>query len=1209
MLTYGNLLQFRENTKTLVGVLQRVSQYWDTSIKSRPESLCFVTVFPSAPVMSTPSASGSNSVALSRAETLVGPDILDALPQLLDGNKDPVSPRPPALRKYALLAVFCLAQFLDVVNNASVMAAIPTIAAQLHMSSSEQVWIVSATQLAFASFLLLSGRISDVYSAKWAFVVGISILGIISVLMGLMHNKIALFILRAISGAFASLTIPSALNLIVRVFPDPLEQSRAVATFGGSGSIGNILGLFIGAIIVQYASWPWIFWFTALLATPAAIVAVFIIPGDNDKDFPLKPKASNMKGLDLIGVSLLTVSLILFIYSITTGSSGKWATAGVLVPLILAVILFVGFFYYETKIPEESAALPPRTWFYPNFAVLLGVSLLPNFWWTTLFLNFTTYWQDVFGWSAIFAVEHQLPLSIAALAMAFTGPLSRIIIPKWFIFGGLCLSIISTTLLAFASTPETYWPFVFPAFVIGSAGMQLTYTHANIAMFRSTPSRMAGTVGAIFNSALQLGSAVGSPAVTSISSSIENKEGPNGATQYTGRATSFWFLLGVVVLEALLVLVFYKPRRAEIEEDDEIVNNLPELNNQEQAAPQSPVPRMRAIDALLFARTGSSVTTSSFQAVTTRVRKTNGTKTPLRNMQVKEMANETNEGGDYANLATRKRALKSTRRKKEIKSEANPILYHGERARYHYFQCLQIILRMQISKLTELWKLPPEFESICKDTWALHLSLLPSPPPAEPYLHSQEQGEEKEEEPEKEQSEGSYEKNEDEERSDPSSSESSSLDSGEGESEVDQEMAELLRQVSEAESSESEGQERTQSNQKEGVSHKPKVKWRREVSPAATIAILIHSCWFMRIPVIYKDFVQLIETYTLPYLDPIRLLPLSLSRHLTKHMKQALSPHHAPTPILLHTITSTLSRVCFNHYGIFTPELNAAPILWRAVHHMGGNPSLYTLTKTLARYLELPLTLNPAMVPPMLKKFNKDPTSHKSDNVPPEVALIATIIIALKLGYGLDGKAVRPRAGWDPACTMPSLEAYLEQLKAMNTSDMMARSSFPGQSAPALQDDGGMLDAYLEFYERALLERKEAVRESADGGLVMEHFPLQEDTHTHAAERHVRFDADGGPRSVLPAVSIAGDESKSNALRPGESYVIYSAQDTLGTLPGKYATVLSRAALWACVCEDDLAAVVERFERRVLRLWKRSKRERRGCEESEDKAGTGTEPE
>ena len=123
--------------------------------------------------------SGSSSVPLSRAETLVGVEVINVdtnvSPEL---KKDPTSlatgiseklasevvtvqpteSKPKSVfRKYMLLVVFCLAQFLDVVNNSSIMAAIPTIASELGMSSSEEVWIVSATQLAFASFLLLVG--------------------------------------------------------------------------------------------------------------------------------------------------------------------------------------------------------------------------------------------------------------------------------------------------------------------------------------------------------------------------------------------------------------------------------------------------------------------------------------------------------------------------------------------------------------------------------------------------------------------------------------------------------------------------------------------------------------------------------------------------------------------------------------------------------------------------------------------------------------------------------------------------------------------------------------------------------------------------------------------------------------------------------------------------------------------------------------------
>ena len=133
--------------------------------------------------------------------------------------------------------------------------------------------------------------------------------------------------------------------------------------------------------------------------------------------------------------------------------------------------------------------------------------------------------------------------------MSFTGSLSRVINSKWLILTGEGLCVVATVLFVFADRPERYWPFIFPAFVLGSAGAMLTYTHTNIAIFRCVPASMAGTVGAIFNCALQLGGAVGIAAVSSIETSIEvhlpkNDEGM--VSDYKGRAAAFWFLLAVV---------------------------------------------------------------------------------------------------------------------------------------------------------------------------------------------------------------------------------------------------------------------------------------------------------------------------------------------------------------------------------------------------------------------------------------------------------------------------------------------------------------------------------------------------------------------------------------------------------------------------------------------------------------------------------------
>ncbi|OAX33442.1 hypothetical protein K503DRAFT_869541, partial [Rhizopogon vinicolor AM-OR11-026] len=104
-------------------------------------------------------------------------------------------------------------------------------------------------------------------------------------------------------------------------------------------------------------------------------------------------------------------------------------------------------------------------------------------------------------------------------------------------------------------SPDDYWPYVFPAFAIGSSGTMLIFTHGSIAIFQAVPSSMAGTVGAIYNSALQFGSAIGIAVTTSIETSVEATHG--GPQEYAGRAAAFWFLTATVAVQFISISVFY----------------------------------------------------------------------------------------------------------------------------------------------------------------------------------------------------------------------------------------------------------------------------------------------------------------------------------------------------------------------------------------------------------------------------------------------------------------------------------------------------------------------------------------------------------------------------------------------------------------------------------------------------------------------------
>ncbi|KAG1796350.1 major facilitator superfamily domain-containing protein [Suillus plorans] len=480
--------------------------------------------------------------------------------QPLPTAETPVHHEPKKLsatRRLSLLFMFCLAQFLDTVNNSAFLSAIPALEASMGMTESQYTWTLSAYQLTFASFLLISGRISDVYNPKIAFVGGVFGLGVISLCAGFVNDTITIIVLRALTGIASSMTIPSALALLVKVFPEPLEQARAIGLFGGCGCIANSLGLMIGAMFVQWTSYHWVFWFIAIVAVPGALACTFIVPPEmsNTKD-NLEPGAAKWKSLDLLGVTILTVALILFIFAVTSGSTDGWASAEVLVPLIISIMMVIGFFYLETRIPVDTAAIPPRTWFYPNFSILFAVSLLPFLWWSTVFMVFMTLWQNVFEWSPISSAIHMLPIGIAAFLASFTGSLSRIISPKWIILTGMSFCMVATVLLALGGgKPEDYWPYVFPAFSLGSAGIMLIFSHTNIAIFQAAPSSMTGTVGAIFNGALEFGSAIGLAGVSSIETSVEAIHG--GSHEYQGRAATFWFLFTIVSIQFISLLIFY----------------------------------------------------------------------------------------------------------------------------------------------------------------------------------------------------------------------------------------------------------------------------------------------------------------------------------------------------------------------------------------------------------------------------------------------------------------------------------------------------------------------------------------------------------------------------------------------------------------------------------------------------------------------------
>ncbi|KAG5724960.1 hypothetical protein E4T56_gene12493 [Termitomyces sp. T112] len=532
--------------------------------------------------------------------------------------------------------------------------------------------------------------------------------------------------------------------------------------------------------------------------------------------------------------------------------------------------------------------------------------------------------------------------------------------------------------------------------------------------------------------------------------------------------------------------------------------------------------------------------------------------------------NEATETEDMGHHTLWKRTMKSGRKKKEAESKANPLLYHGARGRYLYFECLQLMLRKQVAVLMKLWALPQEFEIVCRDIWALHLELLPDPPTAEPYRFAQELRDDEDDD------EGGSEKTDagmkGEESGEEIESEDESHSDEEDEQEEksrDEELEALLRANSDLEDS-SDDEDGEKPPKPAGRMPGRRRGYQVYESPESTIAVLIVGCWTLRIPVLCRDFTRVIESYKLPYLDPIQrqLLPKSMVVHLTKHTVQALSPYHAPSTQVLYRLSSRLSKMMYTSFGSFTPEANAAPILWRVVSQgLGGTPMLYRLTKRLGQILSLPLTLHHTLAPALEKRRTYKPERHVYDNVAPEVSLMAVAIIVLKMVYGLDGRPRRPRDGSDVACGLVRADEFLTGLENLEKEE-------EGQELNSRIDVDvsiEMIDAYFDFSERVLIGNGDGGRER---NVVLERFfPVVPGmTEQRAGDGMLSGQREG-------VVDVEG------AMGPGEGYRMYRGHDVGGTMGREWAAVVGRGARWTGVGVEAMSAVVESYERRLAR-WR-----------------------
>ncbi|CAN5376176.1 MFS transporter [soil metagenome] len=469
-------------------------------------------------------------------------------------------------RRWLALVVIAVAQLMVVLDASIVNIALPSAQADLGISDANRQWVVTAYALAFGGLLLLGGRIADFIGRKRAFVIGLVGFGVASAIAGLAQNQGELFGARALQGAFAALMAPAALSLISVTFIEPRERAKAFGVYGGISGGGAALGLILGGVLTEYASWRWTLLVNTPIAIATAIAAVVLVR---------ESRAEGKPRYDIPGVITSTLGLVALVYGFTKANESGWTASSTISLLVAAVVLLVAFVIIEMNTAEP--LLPPRVFMERNRAAAFLVSLLLGLALFGMFLFLVYYMQGTLKYSAVKSGLAFLPFSVGVVVGAglASGLLPRIG-PRPLMVGGTVMAAIGMTLFAQITVDGSYLTTILPAQIVMSIGMGLAFVALSSTALIGVDDKDAGVASALVNTTQQVGGSLGTALLNTIAATAAvNYIAIHGAAKTAeglvhGYTVAFTWGLGALILAAVISLVLVTKQRppAEVEGDE-----------------------------------------------------------------------------------------------------------------------------------------------------------------------------------------------------------------------------------------------------------------------------------------------------------------------------------------------------------------------------------------------------------------------------------------------------------------------------------------------------------------------------------------------------------------------------------------------------------------------------------------------------------------
>ncbi|MGC8466096.1 MAG: MFS transporter [Acidimicrobiales bacterium] len=402
------------------------------------------------------------------------------------------------------LVVIAAAQLMVMLDLTIVNIALPSIQRELGFSLTNLTWVIDAYVLVFGGILLLGGRTGDLFGRRRMFAVGIALFTLASLAGGLATDQAWLITARAVQGVGAAIASPTALSLIAVTFDEGTERHRAMAVYAAMSAAGGALGLLLGGILVDIASWRWVMF----VNVPIGLAVLAAIR-------PTLPATSSKRGnLDIPGAITVSAGVASIVYGFIHAPTAGWTNPTTLGAFGIGIVVLAGFAVLEHRTPQP---LVPLTFLVnrsraATYAImlLLGAAMLSLIYFLTQFLQNALHYSPIVAGAAYLPI----PFTVALTGVVVSKQIRRFGTRPFLTLGPACVAA-GLFWVSFITQHSSYLS-VFGPLVIVGFGMGLSFVPLTLRAVSSVEPHQSGLASALLNTSQQIGGSLGLAALVTV---------------------------------------------------------------------------------------------------------------------------------------------------------------------------------------------------------------------------------------------------------------------------------------------------------------------------------------------------------------------------------------------------------------------------------------------------------------------------------------------------------------------------------------------------------------------------------------------------------------------------------------------------------------------------------------------------------------------